>query len=38
MNVSTAISSAKELRPIIDPIGQLPEFLRRLRSALDSKI
>lgn len=35
MDVSTAISTAKKLRPIIDPIGQLPEFLRKLKAALD---
>jgi hypothetical protein len=29
MNVSNAIAAAKQLRPIIDPIGQLPEFLHR---------
>jgi len=29
MNVLPAIAAAKQLRPIIDPIGQLPEFLHR---------
>lgn len=33
MDVSTAITTAKSLRPIIDPIGQLPEFLHRLYRA-----
>ena len=35
MDVRTAITSAKKLRPIIDPIGQLPEFLLRLRKAYE---
>eukprot|EP01032_Pedospumella_encystans_P019823 gene19823-22532_t len=35
MNVPTAIAVAKQLRPIIDPIGQLPEFLKRLKQAED---
>ncbi len=33
LDVSTAIRAAKKLRPIIDPIGQLPEFLNRLYKA-----
>ncbi len=33
MDVPTAIVVAKRCRPIIDPIGQLPEFLNRLRRA-----
>ncbi len=33
MDVPEAIRLAKRLRPIIDPIGQLPEFLNRLRRA-----
>jgi len=36
MDVSTAIVSAKRCRPIIDPIGQLPEFLIRLKRAEDA--
>jgi protein-tyrosine phosphatase len=36
MDVSNAIYTAKKLRPIIDPIGQLPEFLKKLKAALDS--
>jgi len=36
MNVSNAIAAAKQLRPIIDPIGQLPEFLHRLKRAEDA--
>ena len=31
MDVETSIRTAKTLRPIIDPIGQLPEFLRRFQ-------
>ena len=31
-----AITTAKKCRPIIDPIGQLPEFLRRLKKAEDA--
>ena len=33
MDQKTAISTAKSLRPIIDPIGTLPDFLRRLEQA-----
>lgn len=33
MDVRTAISSAKKCRPIIDPIGALPQFLERLYNA-----
>jgi hypothetical protein len=33
MDVATAIHSAKQCRPIIDPIGALPEFLDRLHAA-----
>ena len=29
----TAIATAKRLRPIIDPIGTLPDFLNRLHRA-----
>jgi hypothetical protein len=29
--------SLQQLRPIIDPIGQLPEFLLRLKRAEDAK-
>lgn len=36
LDVKEAILLAKRLRPIIDPIGQLPEFLRRLRAALQA--
>jgi hypothetical protein len=36
MDVPTAIRMAKRCRPIIDPIGQLPEFLNRLKAAEDS--
>ncbi len=35
MDVTTAITAAKRCRPIIDPIGQLPEFLRRLHRAYE---
>jgi hypothetical protein len=35
MDVQTAISTAKKCRPIIDPIGQLPDFLHRLKRATD---
>jgi hypothetical protein len=35
MDVQTAISTAKKCRPIIDPIGQLPDFLHRLKKATD---
>ena len=37
MDVRTAISTAKRCRPIIDPIGQLPEFLQRLRRAYEAE-
>lgn len=33
MDVRTAISSAKKLRPAIDPIGSLPELLKRYERA-----
>jgi hypothetical protein len=33
MDVNTAIMTAKQCRPIIDPMGQLPEFLKRLKRA-----
>ena len=33
MDVPMAISTAKQCRSIIDPIGQLPEFLKRLHLA-----
>lgn len=33
MDVPTAIATAKKCRNIIDPIGQLPDFLRRLHLA-----
>eukprot|EP01038_Epipyxis_sp_PR26KG_P015806 gene15806-21410_t len=36
MDVPTAILTAKTCRPIIDPIGQLPEFLLRLKRAEDA--
>jgi len=36
LDVPTAIMAAKRLRPIIDPIGQLPEFLMRLKRAEDA--
>lgn len=41
-DVSTAIAVAKRLRPVIDPIGHLPEFLsryhvaRRMKSAAEN--
>jgi protein-tyrosine phosphatase len=35
LQVDEAIRAAKKCRPIIDPIGQLPEFLKRLRAAED---
>jgi hypothetical protein len=37
MDVPTAIRTAKRCRPIIDPIGQLPEFLVRLHRAKDAE-
>eukprot|EP00428_Durinskia_dybowskii_P062393 CAMPEP_0170375190 /NCGR_PEP_ID=MMETSP0117_2-20130122/11029_1 /TAXON_ID=400756 /ORGANISM="Durinskia baltica, Strain CSIRO CS-38" /LENGTH=193 /DNA_ID=CAMNT_0010630249 /DNA_START=141 /DNA_END=722 /DNA_ORIENTATION=- len=36
LDVPMAIAVAKQLRPIIDPIGQLPEFLMRLKRAEDA--
>jgi hypothetical protein len=33
MDVQTAVMVAKRCRPIIDPIGQLPDFLHRLQRA-----
>lgn len=36
MDVHSAIVTAKRLRPIIDPIGQLPMFLTRLKQAEDA--
>lgn len=36
LDVIPAIRTAKRLRPIIDPIGQLPEFLHRLKRAEDA--
>lgn len=33
MDVVTAIAAAKKLRPVIDPIGHLPEFLSRYQVA-----
>ena len=33
MNHVDAMRTAKQLRPIIDPIGQLPQFLQRLEAA-----
>lgn len=36
LDVPNAITVAKKCRPIIDPIGQLPEFLNRLKKAEDS--
>jgi hypothetical protein len=37
MDVATAIAMAKKCRPIIDPIGQLPDFLHRLQKATDAR-
>lgn len=37
LNVDEAIAIAKRCRPIIDPIGQLPEFLYRLKRLEDSR-
>mmetsp|Transcript_23296 Transcript_23296/g.22453 ORF Transcript_23296/g.22453 Transcript_23296/m.22453 type:complete len:226 (+) Transcript_23296:127-804(+) len=37
MDVEMAIKTAKRCRPIIDPIGQLPEFLNRLKRATDEQ-
>jgi hypothetical protein len=37
MDVRSAIYAAKKCRPIIDPIGQLPEFLMRLRKACEAE-
>jgi len=36
LDVPSAIKTAKKLRSVIDPIGQLPEFLHRLKRALDA--
>lgn len=36
LDVPTAIKTAKTMRSVIDPIGQLPEFLKRLKRALDA--
>ena len=33
LDVDEAIATAKRLRRVIDPIGRLPDFLRRLRRA-----
>ena len=33
MDMSTAIAVAKKLRPIIDPIGHLPELLDKYQTA-----
>jgi hypothetical protein len=33
----SCLVSLQQLRPIIDPIGQLPEFLLRLKRAEDAK-
>jgi protein-tyrosine phosphatase len=37
LNVEEAIVIAKRCRPIIDPIGQLPEFLFRLKRLEESR-
>lgn len=37
LDVPAAIAAAKMLRPIIDPIGQLPQFLHRLKKAYDAR-
>lgn len=37
LNHRDAIATAKRLRPIIDPIGQLPQFLQRLELAMVRK-
>lgn len=37
LNVEEAVVIAKRCRPIIDPIGQLPEFLYRLKRMEDSR-
>jgi hypothetical protein len=37
LDVPTAIVTAKRCRSIIDPIGHLPEFLKRLKAAEDAK-
>lgn len=38
LSVPDAISIAKRCRPIIDPIGQLPEFLHRLQRAEEARM
>jgi len=37
LDVPTAIVTAKRCRSIIDPIGHLPEFLKRLKAAEDAQ-
>jgi protein-tyrosine phosphatase len=37
LNVEESVGIAKRCRPIIDPIGQLPEFLYRLKRSEDSR-
>jgi protein-tyrosine phosphatase len=37
LNVEESVAIAKRCRPIIDPIGQLPEFLYRLKRSEDSR-
>ena len=37
MDASTAVAAAKKLRPVIDPIGHLPEFLHRYQLAKRSR-
>jgi hypothetical protein len=36
-SLPSCLTSLQQLRPIIDPIGQLPEFLLRLKRAEDAK-
>lgn len=37
MDPASAVRTAKMLRPIIDPIGHLPDLLERLHSAKKSR-
>ena len=36
LDVENSISKAIKLRPVIDPIGNFPDFLKKLRKALDT--
>jgi hypothetical protein len=37
MDASTAVATAKKLRPIIDPIAGFPQWLLRLEAYIASK-